>query len=538
MFSKSLFKQSCKANGTMWTIITVAVCFMLACVMTIAGGSNLSQTKDAIQNTIIKDELDAQISSRSLNYFTLGVEGLEHFDNKFIEESTRLQDTDEARKAGEEAAKKATEEGLSPLEAMAKAIQAVTTYVSVNAYKNSVEDYMVYADKVATDRGFELDSVQALEIKGILFQILNPMVQENVYMFDNIYIDNNEEPARYDLEKLISQTPEQRSIYRQEYSAKNSVIVLAANMIKEENVNLILNELSNYGVTFEDYKEFGYTDYAKVNDVAATTLVDFRANLAYRLDNIKEGETIESIVNELTKECTKSLLASLPEEVSIALDEIGQADLYGTLVGSIFFKMAGLLLPIIYMIMTSNNLIAGQVDSGSMAYILSTGTKRRTVIFTQALYLVGSLFAMFACTTITSVICLACVDVATDLTYGKLLLINLGAFIVMFAMSGICFLTSCWFNRSKRSMAIGGGLNMFFLVATMLGLFGSPVLPSIVRMDALNAFNYVSIISLFDVVNILEGGMMFLWKLGILLALGIVCYAIGGTKFVKKDLPL
>ena len=68
------------------------------------------------------------------------------------------------------------------------------------------------------------------------------------------------------------------------------------------------------------------------------------------------------------------LLSALPDTVSDALKEIGAADLYGTLVGSIFFKMAGLLLPIIYMIMTANALIAGQVDSGSMAYILATGT--------------------------------------------------------------------------------------------------------------------------------------------------------------------
>ena len=38
MFSKALFRQSCKANGTMWAIITVAECFMLACVMMITGG--------------------------------------------------------------------------------------------------------------------------------------------------------------------------------------------------------------------------------------------------------------------------------------------------------------------------------------------------------------------------------------------------------------------------------------------------------------------------------------------------------------------
>lgn len=45
MFSKALFKQSCKANGVMWSIITAAVCFMLACVMLISGSGNISDIK-------------------------------------------------------------------------------------------------------------------------------------------------------------------------------------------------------------------------------------------------------------------------------------------------------------------------------------------------------------------------------------------------------------------------------------------------------------------------------------------------------------
>ena len=51
MFSKSLFKQSCKANGTMWLIITLAVCFMLSVVMLISGRGDVSETKEAIENT-------------------------------------------------------------------------------------------------------------------------------------------------------------------------------------------------------------------------------------------------------------------------------------------------------------------------------------------------------------------------------------------------------------------------------------------------------------------------------------------------------
>ena len=233
-----------------------------------------------------------------------------------------------------------------------------------------------------------------------------------------------------------------------------------------------------------------------------------------------------------------SLLASLPQEVSDALKEVGKMDLYTLIVGSIFYKLAGLLLPIIFMIMASNSLIAGQVDSGSMAYVLSTSTKRSTVVFTQAVYLIGSLLAMFALTTATGCVCLAIITEDVSLSYGKLVLLNLGAFLVLLALSGLCFFTSCVFDRSKRSMAIGGGLSIFALVAAMLGLFGSPVIPSVVRLDALNNFNYTTIISLFDVISIMESTGAFVWKFAILAVLGIVGYIAGSVIFTKKDLPL
>ena len=184
------------------------------------------------------------------------------------------------------------------------------------------------------------------------------------------------------------------------------------------------------------------------------------------------------------------------------------------------------------------DLIAGQVDSGSMAYVLSTSTKRVTVAFTQGVYLVGSLFAMFAVTTATGCVCLAIVKDRVMLTFGKLILLNVGAFLVLFALSGLCFFTSCFFDRSKHSMAIGGGLSIFALVAAMLGLFGSPVIPSVVRLDALNSFNYTTIISLFDVISIMDGTGVFLWKFAVLIVLALIGYICGTLRFIKKDLPL
>ena len=519
MFSKSLFKQSCKANGIMWIIITVAVCFMLCCVMLIAGNGSLGETKMAIENTVIKGELTSQTETRAINYYDIADSALDHFDDKFKTEFAA-------------AYAQALQSGASQEQAAAQAQTAAYT-------KAALDLEAVYYNALIQKLNYDADSTEAMEIKGIIFYVLNPMTAPGKYMFDEDYKAWGEEPPRYEtlLPDLISGS-ELYAEEREKYVMNYSSMFLAGNLIKEENVKLILDVLSDYGVTKEQFDEFGFGDYSYVKSVAQSVVVDYRANLKYRLENMKDGETEESIKAEVKNRCAAGLLASLPSDVSDALMEIGQADLYGTLVGSIFFKMAGLLLPIIYMIMSANALIAGQVDSGSMAYVLSSGTKRKEVTFTQAMYLIGSLFAMFLCTTLASIICYAIVDVNTGLTYGKLLLINLGAFLVMFAMSGICFLASCKFNRSKHSMALGGGLNMFFLVATMLGLFGSPVLPSIIRMSALNAFNYVSIISLFDVVSILEGTLAYLWKWAILAVIGVVCYICGALIFDKKDLPL
>lgn len=109
--------------------------------------------------------------------------------------------------------------------------------------------------------------------------------------------------------------------------------------------------------------------------------------------------------------------------------------------------------------------------------------------------------------------------------------------LLMRSMQMLFNLSMNWFGRSE-AMALGGGLSMFFLVAMMLGLFGSPVIPSVVRINALNYFNYVSIIPLFDVISVLDGTMDWIWKLAILLVIGLLVYILGSAKFKKKDLPL
>ena len=193
----------------------------------------------------------------------------------------------------------------------------------------------------------------------------------------------------------------------------------------------------------------------------------------------------------------------------------------------------------VFVIMVSNNLLAGQVDSGSMAYVLSTPTKRRTVTTTQMAYLLFALFSMFALLTVVSVISVWVVGGnAFAINYGEILLFNAGAFLTMFAIAGYCFMCSAIFNRTKYSLSIGGGISIFMLVCTILGLFGSDVVPSAMRIDQMNFFNYLSIISLFETTTILSGGLNYLIGFGILAAIGIVTFIVGTFCFDKKDLPL
>lgn len=602
MFSKALFKQSCKANGTMWSIITFAVCFMLACVMLISGGGNIGEVKDSIQDTIIVKEVDAQLQKRAISYYGYANNGLKKFDEYFAENandtlreivwcSQMPSESDFADASAYAAAMDAwqkgapemkTETGRTYAETVNKWLASAPTqneygsleeYISAvgkwqesspvtseaavtAAYLAAIDSVKEWAEKYAADMGYTAQSTEANEILGSIMYTVNPSG-----MFNDFYTENGEDiPEDYDINSIITHISggdidaylisSERTDYVAERASDGASIFLAGNMSKAESVEALMDALSSYGVTKEKYDSFGY-NYSSIKKMAITATVTYTARLESELDDLADKyenggftsfDEYQTAVQEMHKtlanDISASFLSTLPSAVSDALEEIGQADLYTLIVGSIFYKLAGLLLPIIYMIMASNNLIAGQVDSGSMAYVLSTSTKREAVVFTQAVYLIGSLLAMFALTTATGCVCLSIIDEDVELTHGKLILLNVGAFLVLFALSGLCFFTSCLFDRSKRSMAIGGGLSIFALVAAMLGLFGSPVIPSVVRLDALNYFNYTTIISLFDVISIIDETSAFAFKFVILALIGIIGYIVGGTRFTKKDLPL
>ena len=251
----------------------------------------------------------------------------------------------------------------------------------------------------------------------------------------------------------------------------------------------------------------------------------------------------------------------LLEKMGFNLNRIqimSQIDL-NSILNELVYKITGVLLPMIYVMIAANRLIAAQVSDGSMAYILSTPTNRKTVVRTQYLFLLASVVAMYIMITVSAVgsegiSYLISRNANPDKTViwnpSTTLLFCLGSFFSMFALSGICFGASAFFNKSNNSIAVGGGACILSFLCCILGLFGNEVFVAVgVGVKAMSFFNYLSLFTLIDNSSMsafaknLSGydvaiSFDWIWKLAILLAIGVVFAYVGSRRFIKKDLPL
>jgi ABC-2 type transport system permease protein len=118
-------------------------------------------------------------------------------------------------------------------------------------------------------------------------------------------------------------------------------------------------------------------------------------------------------------------------------------------------------------------------------------------------------------------------DKGIDLNVHDYLMLNLGLFLLMFAISSISFMFSCIFNLTKNYMALGAGIPLAFFLFQMMSQVSSN----------LKGIKYLTLNSLFDTHAILNGGSYLLQFIA-LAVIGIVLYIIGMRVFKEKDLPL
>lgn len=259
------------------------------------------------------------------------------------------------------------------------------------------------------------------------------------------------------------------------------------------------------------------------------------------------------------------VLLGFLEQMGFSLSRIqtlSQIDL-NAIMNDLIYKIAGVLLPMIYIMIVANKLIASQVSDGSMAYILSTPTNRKKVLRTQYLFLIASLVAMYLIITIGALVSEGIANAILRSNYGdeavnplayrliRTILYCFGSMMAIFGLSGICFGASAYCNKSNKSIAVGGGVSILCFISCILGLFGNKVFVAVgIGVQSMNIFNFLTLFSLIDTENInafckalngMTGGSMnFIWllELGILFIIGIGGAIFGSIHFVRKDLPL
>lgn len=220
------------------------------------------------------------------------------------------------------------------------------------------------------------------------------------------------------------------------------------------------------------------------------------------------------------------MMKILPKQMTAAMGFLGETNTLLNFIATYFYGLLILLLPMIYTIVVANRTIAYLVDKGSMAYLLSTPNARLKIAVTQATYLLTSITLIIAFVTAVGIaICHMMFPGALDIP--GFLILNVGALLLYYALTGIGFFASCLFNDTKNSLMVGGGLPVAFLLFQMISDVG----------DKADILKYFSLYTLFDPGKIVSGEG-YVVSMIVLAVIAVVMYAAGILSFCKRDLPL
>lgn len=236
--------------------------------------------------------------------------------------------------------------------------------------------------------------------------------------------------------------------------------------------------------------------------------------------------TIVSMYDPKTQESMNEMLKMMPKELISAMGFSNPISDLLSFIATYFYGFLILLLPMIYSIIVANRTISSHVDKGSMAYLLSTPNTRAKIARTQAFYLLISITLLIGFVTLVG-ISMCQVLFPGELDIKGFLLLNLGTLLLYYALTGIGFFASAFFNDTKNSLAIGAGLPVAFLLMQMISDIG----------EATEFLKYFSLYTLFDPSTIITGEGYVLSYI-VLAVIEVVMYTAGIVAFHKRDLPL
>lgn len=234
-----------------------------------------------------------------------------------------------------------------------------------------------------------------------------------------------------------------------------------------------------------------------------------------------------TMFNPESADAIESMFKMLPEGMikAFGFENLG-TDLTGYL-SNYLYGFIFITFPVIYVIIASNKLIAKHVDSGAMAYLLTTPNSRVRIASTQAIYLITNIAAIFVINVLIGII------LSESMFRGLLdingfLALNWITFLVIVTVGGIGFFFSCFFNDTRNSLAFGGGIPILFLVIKMLTGIS----------DNLAWLKYFTLYSFVNIDEILTNNTYVLVSSLILIGLSAVLYYVAIKVFDRKSLPI
>ena len=228
--------------------------------------------------------------------------------------------------------------------------------------------------------------------------------------------------------------------------------------------------------------------------------------------------TLGSALNELAK-AMPELMAMVGMTASDAtMISFMSAYLYG-------FVM--LVFPMVFSILCANRLVSGNVERGSMAYLLAAPVKRHSVAFTQMLVLVCGIAALTVYATVVGIT--ACeISFPGELAIGSFLLLNVGVLCLHLFIGGICFLFSCLFSDTKYSIGFGAGIPALAFVIQMMVNAG----------EKLRNAKYATFFTLFNPDGIAAGEAGAIGGVVVLFTGAVALFSTAIAVFCKRDLHL
>ncbi len=217
----------------------------------------------------------------------------------------------------------------------------------------------------------------------------------------------------------------------------------------------------------------------------------------------------------------------LPEGMlkAFGFDSLG-TDLTGYL-GHYLYGFISIVFPLIYVVIAANKLVAKHVDSGSMAYLLTTPVTRISVAVTQAVFLTFGLVLIFI-VDIGMLLVLSVSMYPGMLDIGGFLALNFVTLMSLVTAGGVGFFFSCFFNESRFSLAFGGGILIAFFVVKMVS-----------EIDAkLENLKYLSLFSVVQIDRILEDPLYGVGIGLVLCGVSLSLYAAATIVFNRKSLAI